>query len=31
MTFASGDTKTMAFEDVGLNVPLAPGTFTINR
>jgi outer membrane lipoprotein-sorting protein len=31
MTFATGDTKTMAFEDVGLNVTLAPGTFTVDR
>lgn len=31
MTFSTGDTKTMAFEDVGLNVTLAPGTFTVDR
>jgi outer membrane lipoprotein-sorting protein len=31
MTFATGDTKTMAFEDVGLNVTLAPGTFSVER
>ncbi len=31
MTFATGETKTMAFEDVMLNVPLEPGTFSIDR
>jgi outer membrane lipoprotein-sorting protein len=27
MTFASGDTKTMMFEDVVANAPLPPGAF----
>jgi len=27
MTFASGDTKTMMFEDVVTNAPLPPGAF----
>jgi outer membrane lipoprotein-sorting protein len=31
MTFATGDTKTMTFDDVGLNVALAPGTFAVER
>jgi len=31
MTFANGDTKTMAFEDVVRNAPLEPGTFSIER
>jgi outer membrane lipoprotein-sorting protein len=31
MTFANGDTKTMAFEDVVVNPPLDAGTFTIDR
>jgi outer membrane lipoprotein-sorting protein len=31
MTFANGDTKTMAFEDVVSNAPLEPGTFAIDR
>jgi outer membrane lipoprotein-sorting protein len=31
MTFANGDTKTMAFEDVVPNAPLDPGVFTIDR
>jgi len=31
MTFASGETKVMTFEDVVPNAPIAPGTFTIDR
>jgi outer membrane lipoprotein-sorting protein len=31
MTFANGDTKTMAFEDVVPNAPIEPGTFTVER
>jgi outer membrane lipoprotein-sorting protein len=31
MTFANGDTKTMAFEDVTRNPSLDPGTFAIDR
>jgi len=31
MTFANGDTKTMTFEDVMLNAPLAADTFTLPR
>jgi outer membrane lipoprotein-sorting protein len=31
MTFANGDTKTMAFEDVEPNSALAPGTFGVAR
>jgi outer membrane lipoprotein-sorting protein len=31
MTFANGDTKTMAFEDVVRNAPLEAGTFSIDR
>ena len=31
MTFASGDTKTMTFEDVVPNAPIAPGTFAVDR
>ena len=31
MTFANGDTKTMAFEDVVKNAPLEPSTFAIDR
>jgi outer membrane lipoprotein-sorting protein len=31
MTFANGDTKTLAFEDVVKNAPLGPGTFAIER
>jgi len=31
MTFANGDSKTMAFEDVVKNAPLEPGTFAIDR
>jgi len=31
MTFANGDTKTMAFEEVVRNAPLEPGTFAIDR
>jgi len=31
MTFANGDTKTMAFEDVVKNAPLDPTTFAIDR
>ena len=31
MTFASGDTKTMAFEDVTPNAPIEPGTFSLER
>jgi hypothetical protein len=31
MTFANGDTKTMAFEDVVANAPLDAGTFNIDR
>jgi hypothetical protein len=30
MTFANGDTKTMAFEDVVPNATLEPGSFTWN-
>jgi outer membrane lipoprotein-sorting protein len=31
MTFANGDTKTMTFDGVALNAPLASNTFTISR
>ena len=31
MTFANGDVKTMTFEDVVQNAPLAPGTFDVDR
>jgi outer membrane lipoprotein-sorting protein len=31
MTFANGDTKTMAFEDVVPNAAIEPGTFAIER
>jgi outer membrane lipoprotein-sorting protein len=31
MTFANGDSKTMAFEDVVPNAPIAPGTFVVER
>lgn len=31
MTFASGDTKTMTFEDVVVNAPIDPGAFAIER
>ena len=31
MTFANGDTKTMAFENVIKNAPLDPGTFAVDR
>jgi hypothetical protein len=31
MTFANGDTKTMAFEDVSPNAPIEPGTFSLDR
>ncbi len=31
MTFASGDTKTMTFEDVVLNAPIDPAAFAIER
>ena len=31
MTFANGDTKTMAFEDTMTNAAVEPGTFTIDR
>jgi outer membrane lipoprotein-sorting protein len=31
MTFANGDTKTMAFEDVVANAAIEPGTFTVER
>jgi outer membrane lipoprotein-sorting protein len=31
MTFANGDTKTMAFDDVVRNAPLDPGTFALDR
>jgi outer membrane lipoprotein-sorting protein len=31
MTFANGDTKTMAFENVTPNVPIEPGTFSLER
>jgi outer membrane lipoprotein-sorting protein len=31
MTFANGDTKTMAFEDVVTNASLEPGTFALDR
>ncbi len=31
MTFANGDTKTMAFEDVVPNAPIEPGTFSVER
>jgi outer membrane lipoprotein-sorting protein len=30
MTFANGDTKSMAFEDVVLNAPIGPETFSID-
>jgi outer membrane lipoprotein-sorting protein len=31
MTFANGDTKTMAFEDVVPNAPIEPGTFALDK
>jgi outer membrane lipoprotein-sorting protein len=31
MTFANGDTKTMAFEDVVPNAPIESGTFSVER
>jgi outer membrane lipoprotein-sorting protein len=31
MTFANGDTKTMAFDDVVRNALLDPGTFVLDR
>jgi hypothetical protein len=31
MTFANGDTKTMAFDDIVRNAPLDPGTFALDR
>jgi outer membrane lipoprotein-sorting protein len=31
MTFANGDTKTMAFEDVVPNAAIEPGTFSVDR
>jgi outer membrane lipoprotein-sorting protein len=31
MTFANGDSKTMAFEDVAPNAPIEPGTFSVER
>jgi outer membrane lipoprotein-sorting protein len=31
MTFASGDTKTMAFDHVTPNAPIEPGTFSLER
>jgi outer membrane lipoprotein-sorting protein len=31
MTFANGDTKTMAFEDVVPNAPIESGTFSLDR
>jgi outer membrane lipoprotein-sorting protein len=31
MTFANGDTKTMAFEDVVPNATIEPGSFTLDR
>jgi len=31
LNFATGDTKTMTFEDVALNVPLKPETFSIDH
>ena len=31
MTFANGDAKTMTFEDVVPNAPIAPGTFAVDR
>jgi outer membrane lipoprotein-sorting protein len=31
MTFTNGDTKTMTFEDVVLNAPIEPGTFSLGR
>ena len=31
MTFASGDTKTMVFEDIAPNVALEPDTFSVDR
>jgi outer membrane lipoprotein-sorting protein len=31
MTFANGDSKTMAFEDVKPNAPIEPGTFSLER
>ena len=31
MTFANGDTKTMAFEDVVPNATIDPGSFTLDR
>jgi outer membrane lipoprotein-sorting protein len=31
MTFANGDSKTMAFEDVVPNAPIEPGTFSVEK
>ena len=31
MTFANGDSKTMAFDDVKPNAPIEPGTFSLDR
>jgi outer membrane lipoprotein-sorting protein len=31
MTFANGDSKTMAFDDVVPNAPIEPGTFSLER
>jgi outer membrane lipoprotein-sorting protein len=31
MTFANGDAKTMVFDDVVLNAPIDPGTFSLER
>ncbi len=31
MTFANGDSKTMAFDDVKPNAPIEPGTFSLER
>ena len=31
MTFANGDSKTMAFEDVTPNAPLDPATFALEK
>jgi hypothetical protein len=31
MTFANGDTKTMAFENVVPNAPIEPGMFALER
>jgi hypothetical protein len=30
MTFANGDTKSMAFENVVLNATIEPGTFSVD-